>query len=700
MFASLWLRQLRRHLFGRQLRNSRRKSPSAVARRRVCPRLELLEDRLAPSADLVQTSVVSTSIPYSETGQTVQLTANVTDTTNSGATVNEGLVKFTVVNSTGKAIVSASGSVTNSGSASANLGLPANLLAGSYTIDVSYSDGADSKFSDGGDTAGTLTITPAVSPDAAATTIQASSTQASYSSIAQDVSLTASVTSSSGTVNEGKVQFTVVNSGGTTIGAAVSGSVTSNGSVTVTYSLPAYTVVGSYTIEADYTDSSGNFAASSDNTHTLTVDAASTTTSASAASATYSTSSQQVTLNATVTSNGNAVSEGKVKFIVVGSGGTSIGTAATGTITSKSNGSASVSYGLPAYTLVGSYTIEADYSDSAGNYTASSDDSHDLTVTAATTTTTASTVTTTFSASDQTVTLSATVTSGAGTVNEGSVTFLLFDSNGNTVGSSVSGTVSNGTASASFVLPGGSAVGSYTIMADYSDSSGNFSASSDDTQSLIVNAAAPSWSLTTAQIVPDLSNMTAQVTLTAQVSSSAGSINEGVLSFTLAGVTKQVSVVNGTASVQLTLPLQSVMTTSVVTLSYSDSGSAGFTNSRDTMTLAVNVWNAVLPTNLTFSADGNEQIKVLLAGQSLFGYTYSASGLLTQINISSLSMPVTYTPITGGELATIDGVPWQITFLNSDNQSLGIATLALNGDGSTQWLLYDSNGQLIGALPS
>ena len=70
------------------------------------------------------------------------------------------------------------------------------------------------------------------------------------------------------------------------------------------------------------------------------------------------------------------------------------------------------------------------------------------------TTTTASNATAPFSSSDQNVTLTATVTSPAGTVNEGTVTFGVF--NGATqIGSTVtSGTVSNGTVTATYTLPG------------------------------------------------------------------------------------------------------------------------------------------------------------------------------------------------------------------------------------------------------
>jgi hypothetical protein len=44
---------------------------------------------------------------------------------------------------------------------------------------------------------------------------------------------------------------------------------------------------GSYTIEADYSDSAGNFLASSDTTHTLTVNAATPTVSVTDAGGTY-----------------------------------------------------------------------------------------------------------------------------------------------------------------------------------------------------------------------------------------------------------------------------------------------------------------------------------------------------------------------------------------------------------------------------
>src|SRR5262249_24647462 len=157
----------------------------------------------------------------------------------------------------------------------------------------------------------------------------------------------------------------------------------------------------------------------------------------------------------------------------------------------------------------------------------STDSTHSVTVNGAATTTSAISATTSFNPNPQNVTLDASATSSAGTVNEGSVTFTLFDSNGNMVGTPTTGTVSNGSASVSYALPPGTPVGGYTITASYSDSALNFSSSSDNSRTLTVSAAtASSLALTTVGIVPSMSNMTAQVTLTAQVSNSGSMINE------------------------------------------------------------------------------------------------------------------------------------------------------------------------------
>ncbi len=86
-----------------------------------------------------------------------------------------------------------------------------------------------------------------------------------------------------------------------------------------------------------------------------------------------------------------------------------------------------------------------------------------------TTTVTVSPLSIGFSSSAQSLTLNASVTNSSGVaVNQGTVTFTVMG-NGQQVGSSVSGTVSNGHASATFTLPANTAGGTYTIQASYAN---------------------------------------------------------------------------------------------------------------------------------------------------------------------------------------------------------------------------------------
>ena len=87
-------------------------------------------------------------------------------------------------------------------------------------------------------------------------------------------------------------------------------------------------------------------------------------------------------------------------------------------------GTASGSYTLPAGTSPGTYTIQAAYNGTP-DFAGSSDSGHNLTVAAAATATAAANASTPFSEASQAVPLSATVTSPAGTVNEGTLTFTI-----------------------------------------------------------------------------------------------------------------------------------------------------------------------------------------------------------------------------------------------------------------------------------
>jgi len=796
-----WLKQLQRYWFPRRSAKTGNASRRATVHRRVRLSLEPLEDRLAPSADAVQTVANNLSTPFSESQQTLSLSAKLSDTTVPSTTVSEGTVTFTVKDSGGNTVGSAVQGTVSNGTASANFALPANEAAGHYTVAVSYTD-SGGKFSDGGDTSGTLTVSAAAttttasnatvafstsaqnvtlnatvtsgagtvnegsvkftilqgttvigtatsatvtdgsagvsvsyplpagtgagsytiqaaytdstgnfanssdsshsltvtSATAAGTSTTASSATASFSSTTQNVTLTASVTSSGGTVNVGTMTFTILQ-GNTIIGTATSKAV-SNGSASVSYALPASLAAGSYTIEANYNDSTGAFANSTDEAHTLKVNPAATTTTASNATASFSSSAQTVHLTATVTSSAGTVNEGSVSFTVINSNGVTIGTPTPATV---SNGSASVNYSLPAGTAGGSYTIKAAYGDGSGNFAASLDTAHTLTISAAPTTTTASNATASFSSSAQTVKLTATVTSSAGTVNEGSVSFTLLDSNGNTVGTSTSGTVSNGSASADFSLPAGTAAGTYTIEAVYSDSAGSFSDSFDSAHTLTVgNSKSTSLSLTTVNITPNLANGTAQMTLTARVSNPGGTVNEGALSFTVAGVSGKANVTNGTATVQLTVPIQNVLNGFMVGLSYTDSAaSANFANSTATVAVSTIAVNALLPATVTFDSSNNETAEFTVANQKLFGASYSSAlgGLLSAIDVGSLSVPMTFSNVGNIEIAAAEGVPWGMISRDANGNIQEIASVQTAADGSLVWVIFNGNHQAIGEMP-
>lgn len=100
------------------------------------------------------------------------------------------------------------------------------------------------------------------------------------------------------------------------------------------------------------------------------------------------------------------------------------------------------------------------------------------------TTTVASNATASFSSSNQNVTLNANVTSGGSGVTSGSVTFTV----ASIAGSATSAMITNGSASATFVIPGNTAAGSYAITATYNPGSG-YASSSDSSHSLTIDAA-------------------------------------------------------------------------------------------------------------------------------------------------------------------------------------------------------------------
>ena len=316
------------------------------------------------------------------------------------------------------------------------------------------------------------------------TTTTAANDTVIYNAAAQQVLLSATVTESGGTVNSGKVTFTVFNSSNTQIGSSLTSGTVSDGFASVLYVVPAGTPAGTYTIEAQFSDSGGTLLSSSDSSHTLSIVPASTTTTASNVNTGFTLSGSMVPVIATVTSPDGTVSEGTVTFTVL-NGSTVIGhSVMSGTV---SDGIATANFNLPAGTALGTYKLQAFYSDIGGNYITSSNTATpaNFIVSPAATTTAVSSVVLPVSSTAQTVTLHATVTSSSSTVSGGTVTFEVL--NGHTqIGNSVtSSAVSAGTASASYTLPAGTPLGNYTVQATYSGTTG-FLASGPATNTFIV----------------------------------------------------------------------------------------------------------------------------------------------------------------------------------------------------------------------
>ncbi|MGH9599094.1 MAG: choice-of-anchor Q domain-containing protein, partial [Terracidiphilus sp.] len=189
-----------------------------------------------------------------------------------------------------------------------------------------------------------------------------------------------------------------------------------------------------------------------------------------------------------------------------------------------------VASGVTLTATAGALTIESSPFDVTGNVTNTS----------------ASNASATYSLSNQSVTLYASVTSGSGNVNAGSVTFTIFNGSSVQTGTPVTGTVSGGSASANYTLPGDTTGGTYTIQAVYSGGA-SFAASSDNTHTLTVNPAPQSinyFATLTSPVVYSAAPITLSATATSgltvtfRVVSGPATVSGTQLTLTGAGIVK------------------------------------------------------------------------------------------------------------------------------------------------------------------
>ena len=583
------------------------------------------------------TTGVNASAVFSASSQNVSLSATVAS---GSGTVNTGTVTFTVTQgATTIGTPVTSGTVTG-GVASATFAIPAGTAAAAYTITAVYN--GTTNLSTSSDNTHTLTVAKS------ATTTLAANASATFSSTSQNVTLSATVTSGSGTVSTGTVTFTV-SQGATTIGTPVTSGTVASGAASATFVLPGGTAAATYTITAAYSGTT-NLNASSDATHSLIVGASATTTVASNASAVFSGSGQNVTLSATVTSGAGTVGAGTVTF-TVSQGATTIGTPVTsGTV---SGGAASATFALPGGTSAATYTITAAYN-GAGGFSSSTDSTHTLTVTPATTSTVAVNASASFSSSSQNVTLSATVTSGSGAVNTGTVTFTV-KQGATVIGTPVtSGTVSSGAASATFVLPGGTAAATYTIVAAFNGTT-NLSTSSDSAHTLTVGAS--STTTLAANATASFSSSPQNVTLSATVTSTGGTVNVGTVTFTVTQGATTIgtpvtsgTVTGGSASATFALPANSAAGTYTITAVYNAAG--GFATSSDnTHTLTVNTTaTTTTAANSSVSFSSTSQNVTLSASVTSTGGTVSVGTVTFTIlqGATTIGTPVTSGTVSSG----------------------------------------------------
>jgi pimeloyl-ACP methyl ester carboxylesterase len=259
----------------------------------------------------------------------------------------------------------------------------------------------------------------------------------------------------------------------------------STGTGSINGSVLTISSAGTFILDANQSGN-GNYNPAPQVQQNLVVSAATTITVASNIQTAFSTVAQSVALSAAVTSGGVGVAEGSVTFTVL-QGASVVGAPVTsGTL---SDGVARASFSLPAGTLPGTYTIEAQFSDSAGNFIGSSNSANPatLSITLAPTTTAVSSVLVAPSAVTQTVPLQATITSTGGAVSGGTVEFTVLNSITPLGTPVISTTVSGGLATAEFTLPAGTPAGTYTVQAAYSGA-GDFQPSQPSKNAFVVDA--------------------------------------------------------------------------------------------------------------------------------------------------------------------------------------------------------------------
>ena len=199
-----------------------------------------IEAGTGPTPTTTTTSDVT--ITFQATDQAIAVSAQVSPIPPSG----------TVTFSIPGAGSNSSAVVGSDGIASGNFVVLGGTPSGSYPITATFNGPADYASSSGQAALYVNFFQTVTSPVSLLT---------NYSPNANDLTLSASVTSPfGGTVNQGTVTFTVMQ-GATVVGSPVTSGVVTNDAISVSYALPAGTAIGTYSITAEY-GGGGNLAPS------------------------------------------------------------------------------------------------------------------------------------------------------------------------------------------------------------------------------------------------------------------------------------------------------------------------------------------------------------------------------------------------------------------------------------------------------
>jgi uncharacterized repeat protein (TIGR03803 family)/YD repeat-containing protein len=204
-------------------------------------------------------------------------------------------------------------------------------------------------------------------------------------------------------------------------------------------------------------------------------------------------------------------------------------------------------------------------------------------------------------------------------------------------------------------------------------------------------AASTSVALTGVQVTPSLSGET--VALAAQVSSPAGTVNQGTASFSVAGRTVSAPVnANGQATASIGLPAFTTVRPLTFVVDYTDA--SDFAASSGALNVPFIPIDALLPSSVSPGGGGAQTVTDSLFGLLALGRTYNAQDQLTGLSVDGVAL-VRFAYNPQGQLTSLSIGDMQLLALsyNSRGQLTSVLSPAL-----TEVFFYTPQGLFIGSM--